>query len=421
MGIWPDIKGIPSLTTNGVLITTGGKGGISVLANSVGWLHNDGAGALSYSTPSYSDVGALALHGTADDSSKLGAQLPSYYFGGTAVTNASFGLGNGVTSVFRIPNASAVTAVYWTDWQGKQLLYTSLRTNLGKYTESLDTVTSGWVTVRASISPNVIAHPRDGLMTVNKVVESTAASNSHYTRQDVVLTAGHTYIASIRCKKGERYAFFMSINGRALSRALFNVDSGIIPVVSPAQTFVLASGIVDEGGGFYRCWTKWTYDGTGTAIMFELVQGDATGNYTGDGVSGLYFTDYQLEDVDVATSGPSGYIQNTTSSPASVTDYSISAVPFTVTLGQVPILNALLTYDGTNFDSRLTSNFSFNTSNNELSGGAVRSFSHQRRVIYPEETSIIEADDQKIVYGSGYKILGEETVYGSLFVLGLPV
>jgi hypothetical protein len=30
----------------------------SALANSIGWLHNDGAGVLSYSTPTYSDVGA---------------------------------------------------------------------------------------------------------------------------------------------------------------------------------------------------------------------------------------------------------------------------------------------------------------------------------------------------------------------------
>lgn len=44
---------------------------ISALVSAAGWLHNDGAGAFSYTTPTYTNVGALAVGGTAVDSSKL--------------------------------------------------------------------------------------------------------------------------------------------------------------------------------------------------------------------------------------------------------------------------------------------------------------------------------------------------------------
>lgn len=39
---------------------------IGSLANAAGWLHNNGSGTFAYSTPTYTDVGALGLHGTAD-------------------------------------------------------------------------------------------------------------------------------------------------------------------------------------------------------------------------------------------------------------------------------------------------------------------------------------------------------------------
>jgi hypothetical protein len=52
---------------------------IAALASAAGWLHNDGAGAFAYSTPTYGDVGALAVGGTAADSAKLNGQSASYY------------------------------------------------------------------------------------------------------------------------------------------------------------------------------------------------------------------------------------------------------------------------------------------------------------------------------------------------------
>lgn len=52
---------------------------IQALASAAGWLHNDGAGAFAYSTPSYSDVGALAVGGTAANSSALESHAASYF------------------------------------------------------------------------------------------------------------------------------------------------------------------------------------------------------------------------------------------------------------------------------------------------------------------------------------------------------
>jgi hypothetical protein len=52
---------------------------IAALASATGWLHNDGAGAFAYSTPTYSDVGALASGGTAANSSQLEGHAAAYF------------------------------------------------------------------------------------------------------------------------------------------------------------------------------------------------------------------------------------------------------------------------------------------------------------------------------------------------------
>ena len=80
---------------------------IQTLASAAGWLHNDGAGAFAYSTPSYSDVGALASGGTAADSSKLGGSLPAAY----ALTGQTMYLGTTSVAINRGTGALSLAGV----------------------------------------------------------------------------------------------------------------------------------------------------------------------------------------------------------------------------------------------------------------------------------------------------------------------
>jgi hypothetical protein len=59
---------------------------VAALANAAGWLHNDGAGAFAYSTPTAADTGALAAGGTAAAATKLATAraINGVAFDGTA-------------------------------------------------------------------------------------------------------------------------------------------------------------------------------------------------------------------------------------------------------------------------------------------------------------------------------------------------
>jgi len=52
---------------------------LAALVDAAGWLHSSGANVFAWSTPTYSEVGALAAGGTAADSDKLDGQHGSYY------------------------------------------------------------------------------------------------------------------------------------------------------------------------------------------------------------------------------------------------------------------------------------------------------------------------------------------------------
>ena len=82
MGFWPNIEGIPALTTDGFVVTTGNKGKLGVmvytnlgsigsLSNAAGWLHNNGSGVFDYSAPTPSDIGATAESGFSSPASVI--------------------------------------------------------------------------------------------------------------------------------------------------------------------------------------------------------------------------------------------------------------------------------------------------------------------------------------------------------------
>lgn len=234
-----------------------------------------------------------------------------------AVNNYQFAIGNGATTAFTLQDPSmataispSVTALYRTDWQGKQLLYTTSRTNLILQSNNF-TVTWGGNTI-GSITQNVTGP--DGVANSAWSITGTG-SDSNLSQTVAGLTVAHTYTNSIWLKV-------------------------------PSGTLNLNTYINDNGTGFKMTpivlttsWQRFTdsavLSATGNAQNLQIGGGSTWG--VGQ-VIHLAFA--QKEDAAAATS----YIPTTTTS-ASNTDYSVAGAVATVT--PAPIAGATLSWTGT--------------------------------------------------------------------------
>jgi hypothetical protein len=257
-------------------------------------------------------------------------------------TNEPFGTGDGVTSTFQLKyqgqNVYEYTSatIYRTDWQGKQLLYPSARTNILNRSQEFDN--SAWPKTRSSVTPNVVAAP-DGTMTADKLVEDNTLGTHVIIRQASV-TIGQPYVWSVFLKAGERK--FASIqNGnfanQVASNAVFiDLVTGAWTSSDPGRTTVDA---LDDG--WFRVSTM-SVSANGGNFAPTILMNDAFGSssYLGDGVSGLYI--WQGDFVNMEK--PSSSIP-TVAAAVTVTDYAPG--PFgQFTLGEIPLSGATLSWTG---------------------------------------------------------------------------
>lgn len=250
----------------------------------------------------------------------------------------SFGSGDGVTSTFGLldrhgnPISSGklkrVDAIHRTDWQGRQLLSASARTN--KYKNSQDSTGSGWVHTGTSTIASAIAAP-DGSI-AQKIVEDTS-SGIHRIYQSTSNSAG-TWVFSFFAKAAERTivrGIESSLNG-----ARFDLSSGVATADAGG-----AAGMIPYPNGWYRCWFFRTSSTQPLLVLQVILLNALNTNYTGDGSSGAYVFGAQLE---AAALTP--YIV-TAGAAATVTDYTLTGA--SVALGQVPVSGAILDWTGVAF------------------------------------------------------------------------
>jgi hypothetical protein len=107
------------ITGSGSLAVAGNLATLFALANSAGWLHNNGAGALAYSTPTKSDVGLSAVENTA--LSTWAGSFNLTRFGNVDLQNGIAGLNNST----RIPSALLSTPRGSISEQGRWSKYAS--------------------------------------------------------------------------------------------------------------------------------------------------------------------------------------------------------------------------------------------------------------------------------------------------------
>ena len=158
---------------------------------------------------------------------------------------------------------------------------TSVRNLLG-FSEAFDN--AAWTKVAASVVTGAQANPVNGLFNAQKLMENTAASEhrTYFT----IITAPNTYTYSVYLKAAERtFALLTHLSVTPQPSIVVNLTTGA--VTSP--TNVIASGSVNVGNGWWRVWMTYTTTTTTTSYpQVSLFSSATTGNYTGDGNSGVY-------------------------------------------------------------------------------------------------------------------------------------
>jgi hypothetical protein len=264
-------------------------------------------------------------------------------YSNTAV-NTPFGTGDGSTSAFQlldiegmpIFDLNGTPTLTRTDWQGTQTLYSTARTNKTLYSQ--DMTQGAWNKLYSTITPNATAGP-DGALNAGKLVEDTS-NNMHRIHQSITISSGAQTTISVIAKAGERTRMILMSSGNYGSRG-FDLSAGTTFAAGGGEAPATAYAMTSLGNGWYLCSITFTTAGTTDGLQVRMIQGSGTTeNYTGDGSSGMYLRDFQYEVGNTATSRIV-----TTAAAVTITDYTLSSTGL-VTLGQVPAVNAGLSWSG---------------------------------------------------------------------------
>ncbi|SSW80291.1 Uncharacterised protein [Klebsiella pneumoniae] len=155
---------------------------------------------------------------------------------------------------------------------------------------------------RCTVTNNSGISPR-GDQTMALMVEDTSAAVEHYSSdRGIVLTAGTTYCYSVFVKAfSSPRNLYLRVASGSTALSFFDPVAGAWAGNAGGAQFI-DRGFEDFGNGIYRVWITFTAAATqSTVIRIQLANG-VSANYTGDGVSGLYFWGAQLEEGTFPTS-----------------------------------------------------------------------------------------------------------------------
>ena len=148
--------------------------------------------------------------------------------------------------------------------------------------------------------PEPGATPPPGGTKAFKLKENTAAGVTHYVVQSAgSFLAGEPFVYSAKLKAAERYLvqFRTMISGAMTANRFAELDLSNGTNTTPGG--LVGAGtlkMVPLGGGWYRVSIAATADANGTVSCAVFLEAPGFGNtYAGDGVSGLYLADAQLE------------------------------------------------------------------------------------------------------------------------------
>jgi hypothetical protein len=174
-----------------------------------------------------------------------------------------------------------------TDGSYRGLLVEPGATNLALHSQEFDN--AYWTKQELTITPNATTAP-DGTTTAEFCVP-TAVSSAHQISRTGF--ASGVYTMSVFAKANGYTTIEMGLNSAA-NRALFNLATGAVSSV----TGVAVATIEDYGDGWYRCSVYSSVAGTDYRVYVPTT----SASFVGDGTSGVYLWQAQLETGSVATS-----------------------------------------------------------------------------------------------------------------------
>lgn len=199
-------------------------------------------------------------------------------------------------------------------------------------------------------TPNVIIIP-DGTNRGVSFVEDGSSGRHRINTQLNYREQGNTYIISLYAKPydaGNTRNLFINAGSFACSQICFDVTTGnVLNIVQGS------GGSYEVGNGWFRYWgigTATSATGTDT-IYIQIQSGITDASYAGDGVSGIYWTGLQLEDITGTNRVAPGRFVETgaTGNIAYTFDYG-SGIGLERTLANTTLINGVegqrITYDG---------------------------------------------------------------------------
>lgn len=262
-----------------------------------------------------------------------------------AVTGQAVGTGDGVTTAWVLPRAWAgfvepvwalngAPAIYVSDWQGNQRQYSTPRTNLWLQSQALST-SPNTVSANAVLTPAAIIAP-DGTTTGNFLAE-TAVSSVFKVYQTFTQTA-QTYTFEVYAKPNGRNWLYLFADTGAHT-AFVDVQNKVVGNQTGAQVITFET--------LANSWVKVSMTYANATIVSQNLQiflalNNGTNTYTGTAGTGVYLWGIGLKALGLGTS----YIPTTTT-PVTVTDYSLSGT--TVTFTPAPSAGATITWTGNFF------------------------------------------------------------------------
>jgi hypothetical protein len=147
---------------------------------------------------------------------------------------------------------------------------------------------------------------KDGGTDAWKLAANTS-NGTHYINQSLTISNGIACL-SIYAKAGGYSYLTIRDDSSGSSYAKFDLATGVTDYLTSSQA--VASSIEPVGDGWYRCSMTFTETAAGNVLFYVASAYDYAGAYAGDGTSGIYIQNAQLEQGLVATE----YIATTSTS-----------------------------------------------------------------------------------------------------------
>ena len=143
----------------------------------------------------------------------------------------------------------------------------------------------------------------NGNLRARKLCENNAATIGHRVQQGTASLDGSNYTISAKLKAGERtWAYLRFDDGVGTLFVWFNLATGAVGSTVVSGSTTISGSATSAGNGYFNCVAVISNTSVSTkSVAIGPATGDANQTYTGDGSSGIYIADAQLNDGSSAT------------------------------------------------------------------------------------------------------------------------